>query len=178
MALVSAIVSVLDVLLYTRDSFYSTICNPILYIIYKQAMHILISLTHTHTLSLCAEPPFLMYANRDDETQGVTMTSLDGTVSETIITNMTASGLDYDFELVTLLVLVCMSLLLQPRLAIHLMHACMLFDFEIFLCRDNMIFWSDIDSESICMSALDGSNVKVIVNDTSDPGTYIYTYCI
>ncbi len=45
-----------------------------------------------------AEEAFLIFANRDDPTQGITMTNLDGTNSKKLVTSTTASGLDYDFR--------------------------------------------------------------------------------
>ncbi|XP_064399972.1 low-density lipoprotein receptor-related protein 4-like isoform X2 [Halichondria panicea] len=44
------------------------------------------------------EEAFLIFANRDDSTEGITMTNLDGTNSKRLVTSMTASGLDYDFR--------------------------------------------------------------------------------
>ncbi len=68
----------------------------------------------------CAESPFLLYANRDDEAQGITMTNLDGSNSKIIITNMTASGLDYDYKLVALAI---NSYLAGIQVAVQV-HAC------------------------------------------------------
>ena len=54
--------------------------------------------TQSAAHSFLAEEAFLIFANRDDSTEGITMTNLDGTNSKRLVTSMTASGLDYDFR--------------------------------------------------------------------------------